>query len=269
MTPEDATHRDSGGNLYKAGDELNWLRWGNDEWFIYGTVPAGTLTRLNQPEPVVAAPAAPMAPTLTENYAPPAPRLSTACEDTFCIRERLIGSKFCLIHGAAPAPPVQVSISSEVGRMPQYAPMKPSTADNWGTCGQAPAMPQPGVPFIHYFTKYKFVGSRVTCNPPPLDTDQDVLVLVRIGHLAVMELKILEDGFVKEGSLPAEADTQAGKDNVFHSYRKGDMNYIVTTDEAFYQRFSTATELARKYNLMEKSDRIQLFQAVLYGKWWV
>lgn len=125
-----------------------------------------------------------------------------------------------------------------------------------------------GAPFTNYFMKYRFVGSRITCNPPPLDTDQDVLVLAHESNLKVMQRKILEAGFVMEGSLPADGDIDADKDNVFHSYRKGDMNYIVTTDEVFYKRFSTATELARKYNLMEKSDRIQLFQAVLYGKWW-
>lgn len=144
--------------------------------------------------------------------------------------------------------------------------MQPSAAPMW----KCPSLPEPvGAGFAHYFTKYQFVGSRITCSPPPLDTDQDVLVLVHQSNHAVMELKILEAGFVKEGSLPAEMENAANRDSVFHSYRKGDMNYIVTTDEAFYQRFSTATELARKYNLMEKSDRIQLFQAVLYGKWWV
>ena len=146
--------------------------------------------------------------------------------------------------------------------------MQPPDAYKWDHPGFPSSPSNPSAPFTNYFIKYQFVGSRITCSPPPLDTDQDVLVLVHQSNHAVMERKILEAGFVKEGSLPADGDIDAGKDNVFHSYRKGDMNYIVTTDEAFYQRFSTATELARKYNLMEKADRIQLFQAVLYGKWW-
>jgi len=230
IRPQGATHIDIASRYYKAGEELNWLRWFRGKWLDVGTLAKGTLT----PLPAVEAYQLPtLDPVQTAGYgveAAPAP---------------------------APAP------------APHYAPMKPSMADNWGTCGQAPSLPEPvAVGFAHYFTKYQFVGSRITCNPPPLDTDQDVLVLVRIGNLAVMELKILEAGFVKEGSLPAEMALDADKNNVFHSYRKGDMNYIVTTDKAFYQRFSTATELARKYNLMEKSDRIQLFQAVLYGKWW-
>lgn len=149
MRPEDATHRDSGGNLYKAGEELNWLRWGNDEWFIHGTVSAGELRPLKDRPSAIRPEGATHISKVTSEYykpkaigegwmrwgvgtgwypvgdmnietlqilppvqvvqlekfdAPMAPRASTACEDTYCIRERLIGSKFCLIHGAAPAP---------------------------------------------------------------------------------------------------------------------------------------------------------------------
>lgn len=124
------------------------------------------------------------------------------------------------------------------------------------------------VPFTNYFAQYRFVGSRVTCNPPPLDTDQDVLVHVHQTNMAIVQSKLQAAGFVREGSNPAELNAEAHKDIVFHSFRKGDMNYIITSDPQFYERFSTATELARKWNLLEKSDRIQLFQAVLYGKWW-
>ena len=123
-------------------------------------------------------------------------------------------------------------------------------------------------PFTNYFAQYRFVGSRVTCNPPPLDTDQDVLVHVHQTNMAIVQSKLQAAGFVCEGSNPAELNASIDMQSVFFSFRKGDMNYIITSDLEFYNRFSTATELARKWNLLEKADRIQLFQAVLYGKWW-
>lgn len=47
--------------------------------------------------------------------------------------------------------------------------------------------------------------------------------------------------------------------------RRGNINVIVTPEMEFFDRFMAATELARRFNLMEKVDRIALFQAVLYG----
>lgn len=242
IRPEGATHTDSAGNYYKSAGELNWYCYTGMVWFEVGSMPAGSLTPLPSVQVV----------ELEKFDAPTAPRV---------------------VRTDAPMPslaPAPVVVSSEVGRMPQYSPMKPSTADNWGTSGQSPApsLGNDNEPYTAHIMEYRFVGSRVTCNPPPLNTDQDVLLLIWPSNLQNFERKLLEDGFVQEDSNPTEMNASIDKESVFHSYRKGDMNYIVTTDEAFYQRFSTATELARKYNLMEKPDRIQLFQAVLYGKWW-
>lgn len=46
---------------------------------------------------------------------------------------------------------------------------------------------------------------------------------------------------------------------------KGDVNLIVTQDNKFYDRFMAATSVAKRLNLLDKADRIALFQAVLYG----
>ena len=103
----------------------------------------------------------------------------------------------------------------------------------------------------------KAVGSRVTCVPAPTDTDEDWLVLV----LKDPENELTAAGFVMEGN----PEFYTGNDNGgFRSWRKGEINLIVTQDTHFYSLFETATELARRYNLLEKSDRIALFQAVLY-----
>lgn len=103
-------------------------------------------------------------------------------------------------------------------------------------------------------------GSRVICSPPPLDTDEDYIAYVSDDAAARAKLEGL--GYTLEG-LPG---FYTGNDNGgFRSYRKGDVNLITTPDYGFYGLFKTATELARRFNLLDKGDRIALFQAVLYG----
>lgn len=103
-------------------------------------------------------------------------------------------------------------------------------------------------------------GSRVICNPPPVDTDEDYIALVANDAKARKSLTAL--GYTLEG-LP---DFYTGNDSGgFRSYRKGVINLITTPDPGFYSLFKTATELARRFNLVNKADRIALFQAVLYG----
>jgi hypothetical protein len=125
------------------------------------------------------------------------------------------------------------------------------------------------LPFIRHAEQYRLVGSRVTCNPPPLDTDQDVLVLVEAHNLRAMEEQMRQEGYVFEGSAPTDVAAGLGDvmdpQRVFTSMRKGSMNYILTSDPDFYRRFTAATELAKKFNVLAKADRIAMFQAVLYG----
>jgi hypothetical protein len=60
--------------------------------------------------------------------------------------------------------------------------------------------------------------------------------------------------------------SEAIERNVFVSLRSGDVNLIVTSDARFAARFLVATRLATQLNLLNKNDRVALFQAVLYGK---
>lgn len=102
------------------------------------------------------------------------------------------------------------------------------------------------------------VGSRITCNPAPTDTDADFLCL-DVGDCSET-LKNL--GFTQDGS----PEFYTGNDNGgFRSFRKGDLNLIVTRDQTFFDLFLTATHLAKAFNLLQKDQRIALFQAVLYG----
>ena len=104
------------------------------------------------------------------------------------------------------------------------------------------------------------VGSRVTCDPAPEDTDEDFLCLV---DDSVKDGELLEKaGFTQDGS----PEFYTGNDNGgFRSYRRGDTNVITTQDMKFFGKFMTATHLAKRFNLLQKPDRIALFQAVLYG----
>ena len=96
-------------------------------------------------------------------------------------------------------------------------------------------------------------GSRYICNPPPTNTDKDTVILVN-GYYDWQKL------LLNEGWEDGETDYENVGD--FQSYRKGEENYIVTEDEEFYKNFVKATEGARALNLMDKKDRITLFQAV-------
>ena len=101
------------------------------------------------------------------------------------------------------------------------------------------------------------VGSRVTCNPPARDTDEDWLLYV-IGDV---DDKLLALGFVGE----AKSERYVGnEDGPFLSWRRGDLNLIVTPVGHYYRKFLLATKLAKRFNLTNKSDRIALFQAILY-----
>lgn len=101
---------------------------------------------------------------------------------------------------------------------------------------------------------WEFVGSRVTCNPPPIGTDLDILCF---GDEA------FEDVAVEYGFEPHPA---YGDNRRFISYRNGDYNLIVTSDEEFYEKFLVATSVCARLNLLKKEDRVMVFRAVLYGE---
>jgi hypothetical protein len=115
--------------------------------------------------------------------------------------------------------------------------------------------------------EWELVGSRVTCNPAPQDTDQDILCLLEEGKT----LKDFEDivSEFEDECFPDYYDHDGIDLNDFGSYKNEDhtINYIVTTRKEFYDRFMVATRVARDFNLLEKHQRKQLFQAVLYSKY--
>lgn len=102
--------------------------------------------------------------------------------------------------------------------------------------------------------RWEFVGSRVTCDPPPVGTDIDILCF---GD------EDFEDAAVECNFEPSPA---YGDNIRFISYRNGDYNLIVTSDEEFYDKFMVATVICARLNLQKKEDRIMVFRGVLYGE---
>lgn len=114
---------------------------------------------------------------------------------------------------------------------------------------------------------FERVGSRVTCDPAPTDTDLDVLVLATLDQWRDHLSPLLEaQRFEKGGSDCRDAGSyMAEVPLAFQSFTFGELNLIVTLDPEFYRRFLAATSVAKSLNLLKKQDRIDLFQAVLYG----
>lgn len=107
---------------------------------------------------------------------------------------------------------------------------------------------------------YDPVGSRVTCNPAPTDTDEDLLVYVH--NIDAFHGSLVPLGFQQDGN----PELYEGIDEEdFRSFRCGNINIIATSQGQFYERFMVATNLAKRFNLLDKSDRIALFRGVLYG----
>lgn len=111
--------------------------------------------------------------------------------------------------------------------------------------------------------KVKRVGSRETCFPAPTDTDEDWLVLT-----ASLEDLLNLEGVLREGGYKQDTgdieDYTGESEVIFKSFRKGDINVILTFEETFFDLFMKATHLAKRFNLQHKDDRIALFQAILY-----
>ena len=102
---------------------------------------------------------------------------------------------------------------------------------------------------------YQRVGSRVTCNPPPENTDEDWIVLDLDKSLAN---HLDESGWDYGGSM--------NSDDTFASYKKEYVNVICAFTRKEFDSFLLATALAKKLNVLPKSDRVALFDAIMYGK---
>lgn len=93
-------------------------------------------------------------------------------------------------------------------------------------------------------------GSRFICDPPILNTDVDIVIWADMDF----EQAALRNGWVKgDGYENKEADT----------YRKGEYNLIVHQRQEPFYRWIGATYVAKCLNLLEKGDRVMMFEALI------
>lgn len=104
---------------------------------------------------------------------------------------------------------------------------------------------------------YQMTGSRYICNPAPTDTDEDYIALVAGDGWADA---LWASGFTLNTDSELYDDCPD-----FYAWRAGEFNVICVEEPEMYRRWVDATEQAKALNLLEKADRIALFQKVLYG----
>ena len=109
-----------------------------------------------------------------------------------------------------------------------------------------------GLPFFR-------TGSREICDPAPTDTDVDFVVL---------DLNRTSD-FERDGYPRTTKDQRSryGGPPEFNTYRRGEVNLIVVHSWGSFDAWRAATAAAKQMNLLDKVERIALFQGVLYGNW--
>ena len=100
-------------------------------------------------------------------------------------------------------------------------------------------------------------GSRIVCNPAPTDTDEDWIVLAQNPYV--------DQTLVKLGFRRSDREySHEAHGHPTHVYRgNGNLNIVVTTDREFFRRTMEATRLARRFNLLDKSDRAALHEVVV------
>ena len=113
-----------------------------------------------------------------------------------------------------------------------------------------------------YLYKVSFpTGSNYICNPPVTNTDVDEMFLV--DDLQEVNFQLTGLGWTKCG---LEEETYQDKPSHWAAYRKENMNALLTTNLKYFMDFFKATEEAKHLNLLNKEDRVALFQKILGEK---
>lgn len=113
------------------------------------------------------------------------------------------------------------------------------------------------IPAGLYYNSFP-TGSNYICDPPVLDTDIDVMYWVK--DLYETDKYLLKNGWTLCGN---EEYNNTG----WKAYRNGKYNAIVTPVYEHYIKFYAATELAKKMNLLDKEERIELFNIICENKY--
>jgi hypothetical protein len=99
-------------------------------------------------------------------------------------------------------------------------------------------------------------GSRVICNPPVLDTDEDWVVLC--DSRSLLHYVLVEHGYSKTSKKYYRVSSKI----TTYRHEKNNFNLIVTDVKDMFDRWREATEIATQENLTNKEDRIKLFELI-------
>ena len=108
-----------------------------------------------------------------------------------------------------------------------------------------------------YCHAYEATGSRIICDPPPKEADNDWVLLVPLNSFCAFMEEAKELGY----EVPESPKGGLYTGETVPLYRYQD-NLIVTTNIKFYESFVAATHLARRLNIRNRENRIALFKAL-------
>ena len=108
------------------------------------------------------------------------------------------------------------------------------------------------------YKKSYLTGSSYICDPPVLNTDVDYIIYTETQ--TELFYYLVDTGWSLCGNAEYEGQGE------FTAYRKGKFNYIITSNLVYYLRYCAATELAKKLNLLNKADRVELFNWIVTGR---
>ena len=111
-----------------------------------------------------------------------------------------------------------------------------------------------------YLYKVSFpTGSSYICNPPVTNTDVDEMFLV--DDLQEVNFQLTGLGW-KKCDLDDD-EKYSDKPSHWAAYRKENMKALLTTNLKYFMDFFKATEEAKHLNLLNREDRVALFQKIL------
>lgn len=112
------------------------------------------------------------------------------------------------------------------------------------------------------------VGSRVTCNPPPTDSDEDYALLMSSNEARQSEMVLVFSrlGFELEGKDYGRDDEEFQSWRLEDYDKKINVNLICMWDVVLFEKFIAATRLCKVLNVMERGKRVLLFRTVMHGK---